>query len=133
MISASFSILVSGSPSKTQAHLSAIRFLQAAVKLGHSITNVFFYQDAVSIANRFICLPEDELQLTERWVELAKTHQFELQICIAAANRRGVINEEEARLNGKQQDSLQPGFAIVGLGQLASVLSSKSNRFIHFR
>jgi len=142
---ASFSILVTGSPTTSQAHISALRFIAALVKSGHQVANVFFYQDAVHVANKFSAKPSDELQLTTKWVELSKQHNFELQVCVAASNRRAIISAEEAENNGFEFVTLNNGFTSLGLGQLAvafskvSSLSNKSDRdeisarFIHFK
>jgi len=132
-MSASISILVTGSPTQSQAHHSAIRFLNAAIKNGCKIDSVFFYQDAVLVANQFICLPDDETQLSQRWLSLSEQHGFELQVCVAAANRRGIINREEAQLNQKPHESVLKGFSVLGLGLLTASLSKPINRFIHFK
>ena len=94
---------------------------------------MFFYQDAVQVADRFLCIPEDELQLADAWVKLAHDNQFELQVCVAASNRRGVISEEEAATHGLDENSLHPEFSVLGLGQLAVVMSDKANQLVHFK
>ncbi|TQV76633.1 sulfurtransferase complex subunit TusD [Aliikangiella marina] len=130
---AKFTLLVTGSHSQSQAHHSAIRFIRAVIESGNEISSVFFYQEAVTIANRYLCIPQDETQLTDQWVKLAEAHNFELQVCVAASNRRGVINEEEAKMNGKVGDSIDSAFAVLGLGQLAAAMSNSSSRLIHFK
>ena len=132
-MSTSFTILVSDSATQSQPHLSALRFITAALAQGHQITNVFFYQEAVYVANRFLCTPEDELQLTDAWVALSQQNQFELQVCVAASNRRGVVSDDEAATHGLEENSLHPSFSVLGLGQLAAVMSNQSNRMVHFK
>jgi len=39
-------------------------------------------------------------------------------VCIAAAQRRGLMDKSEAKRNGKDADNIAPGFRISGLGQL---------------
>ncbi len=132
----SFNILVTGSPTQSQAHLSAIRFINAALSSGHLIKSVFFYQDAVNVANKFIIKPNDEFQLTEQWVKLSQKHQFELQVCVAASNRRGIVSSEEAKQNSFDHESINPGFTVTGLGQLAVAFAeslSASFRQIQFK
>lgn len=128
-----FTILVTGSHTQSQAHHSAIRFIRSAIKQNCEIKNVFFYQDAVSVANRYLCIPQDETQLTSQWVQLANEHQFELQVCVAASNRRGIVNEEESQMNAKQGESLEESFSVLGLGQLAAAMSDHSTQLIHFK
>ena len=132
-MSTSFAILITGSPTKTQAHLSAIRFINASVEQGHGINNVFFYQDAVQVANRFNCPPSDETHLTDDWSILSRKHGFELQACVAASNRRAVISAEEAPLNGYVDSSVHQDYSVLGLGQLAKILSDTAHKLIHFK
>ena len=132
-MSTKFSLLVTGSPTESQAHLSAIRFAQSALSGGHAITNVFFYQEAVNVANRATLKPEDEAQLKEEWKAIANKAQCELQLCVAAGNRRGIINQDEASQNGMDTYSIDDEFVVVGLGQLAANLAKTEQRFIHFK
>ena len=39
-------------------------------------------------------------------------------VCVAAAQRRGIVDAEEMRRHGKDAWNLAPGFRISGLGQL---------------
>ena len=126
-------VLVTGSPTTSQAHHSALRFVRAAMSNQRTIQQVFFYQDAVTVASQFLCVPQDETQLTDEWVNLAKTHGFELQACVAAGNRRGVINDEEAKVNNKIGASIHPDFSVLGLGQLAAAMSQPGSKLIHFK
>ncbi|WP_196137532.1 sulfurtransferase complex subunit TusD [Aliikangiella sp. G2MR2-5] len=132
-MSTCFTLLVTGSPTNSQAHLSAIRFAKAALAAGQKIANIFFYQEAVLVASEFIIKPDDEAQLTEEWEELCNKNGIELQVCIAAGNRRGIIEQEEANLKGKSGASIRPGFKVLGLGQFAAALSSGENKLVHFK
>ncbi len=39
-------------------------------------------------------------------------------VCVAAAQRRGILDEEEMKRHGKDANNIAPGFRISGLGQL---------------
>jgi len=65
-MSKQFIILVTASPLKTQAHLTAMRFIESCLKHQTVIKNIFFYQDAVLVANNFASPPSDEPLLTEQ-------------------------------------------------------------------
>jgi tRNA 2-thiouridine synthesizing protein D len=39
-------------------------------------------------------------------------------LCVAAAQRRGIVDDGEAERNGKDATNMAPGFRISGLGQL---------------
>lgn len=112
------SLLVQGNPHTTQAVANALGFAEAAAAAGHALERVFFYKDAVLVANR---LAADEVRLRERWQALAGRAGFELAVCVAAAGRRGVA----------EGGSLAPGFAIVGLGQLVQAMEA-SDRLVTF-
>ncbi len=53
------------------------------------------------------------------WKQLHDENGVALHICVAAALRRGVTDENEARAQGLPGANLQPGFQLSGLGALA--------------
>ena len=112
------SILVNEGPYQHQAADSAIQFTKAALEKGHEIFRVFFYNDGVNNGTRFGVPPQDDRNITEQWTALAKAHNLDLVVCIAAAQRRGILDENEAKRQGKDGDNIADGFRISGLGQL---------------
>jgi len=126
-----FGIAVHGAPYGSQASASALRFAEAAVAAGHSLHRVFFYHDGVNTANGLMVPPQDDLSPQQGWVTLADCHRIELAVCIAAALKRGLVNEEERNRYGLDAASLHPAFSIVGLGQLIDAIGS-SDRFVTF-
>ena len=56
--------------------------------------------------------------MVNRWSELAEQHGLDMVVCVAAAQRRGILDADEAKRNGKDGDNIAPGFRISGLGQL---------------
>jgi tRNA 2-thiouridine synthesizing protein D len=113
-----FGILVSEGPYTHQASDSALQFAKAALEKGHEIFRVFFYHDGVNNGTRLTAPPQDDRNLQKQWSELAEKHKLDLVVCIAAAQRRGVLDATEARRQGKDADNIAPGFRISGLGQL---------------
>lgn len=118
-------IVINSPPEQTNAHFNAIAFCKAALLQGHEINLVFFFQDAVRIADRRLDLPADEWDPQQQWQQLAQEHCLSLQICSAASQRRGLggadsLEEAEAAL-------LATGFKIGGLGVLvkATALSDR--------
>ena len=79
---------------------------------------MFFYHDGVNNGTRFTAPPQDDRHLVNRWSELGQEHNIDLVVCVAAAQRRGIIDEEEAKRHGKDGNNIAPGFRISGLGQL---------------
>ena len=43
---------------------------------------------------------------------------LDLVVCIAAAQRRGLLDEDEMKRQGKDANNIADGFRISGLGQL---------------
>ena len=113
-----FAIMINEGPYTHQATDSAYLFARAALAKGHEVTRVFFYHDGVNNATRLTAPPQDDRNIVNRWGELAKSHNLDLVVCIAAAQRRGLMDENEAKRQGKNADNIAPGFRISGLGQL---------------
>jgi len=126
-----FAIQVNSSPYQSNAGYSAYQFINAALAAGHEVFRVFFYQDGIYHAFKYATPPDDELQFTAQWSELAKLHQIDLVVCISAAQRRGLLHSDEAKRQGKQDDDLAKGFRISGLGQLVEA-TLEADRFIVF-
>ena len=113
-----FGILINEGPYTHQASDSAYHFTEAALRAGHEVVRVFFYHDGVNNGTRFAVPPQDDRNITEQWTALAKEHDLDLVICIAAAQRRGILDENEAKRQGKDGHNMADGFRISGLGQL---------------
>lgn len=111
-------LLVNEGPYTHEASDSAYQFAKAALAKGHEICRVFFYHDGVYNGTRLTVPPQDDRNIVKRWSELAAEHKLDLVVCIAAAQRRGLMDKAEAKRHGKDADNLAPGFRISGLGQL---------------
>ena len=98
-----FAIVVTGPAYGTQQASSAFQFAQALIAEGHELSSVFFYMQ----------------------------HGVALNICVAAALRRGVVDETEAGRLGLASSNLQPGFTLSGLGALAEA-SLTCDRVVQF-
>jgi tRNA 2-thiouridine synthesizing protein D len=111
-------VLVNEGPYTHEASDSAYNFTKAALEKGHEIYRVFFYHDGVNNSTRLTEPPRDDRNIVSRWTELAKAHNLDLVVCIAAAQRRGIMDENEAQRQGKDANNIAEGFRISGLGQL---------------
>ncbi len=96
----------------------ALRFAEAVLAGGHEIVRVFFYQDGVYSAASTHVTPQDELDTAAAWSSFISAHQLDGVVCIAAALRRGVLNEEEAQRYERDAASLAKPWELSGLGQL---------------
>lgn len=126
---ASFAIAIHGGPYDSQAALSALRFSRAAVAGGHTIKRVFFYHDGVLTALARETL-QDEANPTELWRAFSEEAGVELTVCIAAALKRGVFDEREAKRYGVER-STADGFELAGVGQMVDAAIS-SDRTVTF-
>lgn len=113
-----YGLLVKGAPYSSQASHSALRFAAALLARGHRLESVFFYHDGVYNAARLAAPPQDEPHLYDAWCSLNADHGTQLQVCIAAALRRGMLDVREADRHGKAGHSVEPPFELTGLGQL---------------
>ena len=113
-----FGILVNEGPYTHQASDTAYQFAKAALAQGHEILRVFFYHDGVNNGTRMTTPPQDDRHVVNRWSELAQAHDIDMIVCVAAAQRRGIVDPDEAKRHGRDADNIAPGFRISGLGQL---------------
>lgn len=113
-----YALLVQGAPYSHQASHSALRFAHALIECGHELSTVFFYHDGVYNASRLASPPQDEPHLVDAWIQLHESNGTALLVCVAAALRRGLIDEREARRHGKPGYTLEAPFELTGLGQL---------------
>lgn len=125
------SVQVNEGPYQHQASDSALQFVKAALEKGHEIFRVFFYHDGVNNGTRYTVPPQDDRNLQESWSALQAEHELDLVVCIAAAQRRGILDENEAQRQGKDGNNIAPGFRISGLGQLVEA-GIQSDRLVVF-
>jgi tRNA 2-thiouridine synthesizing protein D len=126
-----FGIVVNEGPYTHQASDTAYRFTQAALAAGHEVFRVFFYHDGVNNGTRYTVPPQDDRNLQVLWSELAAKHGLDLVVCVAAAQRRGLLDENEAKRHGKDGNNIAPGFRISGLGQLIEA-AIEADRIVMF-
>ncbi|PSV25723.1 sulfurtransferase complex subunit TusD [Photobacterium sp. GB-27] len=130
-MSLTYAIVVNGPAYGNQTSRSAYQFASALIEEGHVLQRVFFYQDGVLNGSALTAPASDEFDLVAAWQAFAKTHNVELQTCVAAALRRGIVSEQEAEQNQLSAVNLADGFEQVGLGGLAEVLLT-ADRVIQF-
>lgn len=126
-----YCLLVTGPAYGTQQASAAYQFALALITSGHQLDSVFFYREGVLNGNLLSAPASDEFDLVRSWQRMAADHQVALNVCVAAALRRGVIDETEAHNQGHGQTNLQPGFHLTGLGSLAEA-SLTCDRMVQF-
>lgn len=113
-----YALLVMGAPYSSQAPHSALRFARALISRGHTLDSVFFYQDGVHNASFLMTPPQDEDNLYQQWLSLHDESGVKLDVCIAAALRRGLLSHTEAKRHGQPSYNVAAPFELTGLGQL---------------
>ncbi len=93
--------------------------------------DVFFYQNAASIANRLNWRPSDEPNLARVWQQLPIARP----VCVSAALLRGITDMDNATrhqllTHDMRGDNLAEGFQLVGLGELADAMLH-ADRIVH--
>lgn len=126
-----FAIVVTGPAYGTQQASSALQFARAVLNEGHELSSVFFYQEGVYNANMLTSPASDEFDVVRAWQQLNQTQGVTLNICVAAALRRGIVDETESARLGLAAANLQPGFILSGLGALAEA-SLTCDRVVQF-
>jgi tRNA 2-thiouridine synthesizing protein D len=112
-----FAVLINEGPYTHQASDTAYHFTKAALEKGHNVVRVFFYHDGVLNATDLATPPRDDRDVTKRWSALAQQYQLDLVACIAAAQKRGILDDDTVRRRGLDDDHIAPRFRISGLGQ----------------
>ncbi|MCP4044317.1 MAG: sulfurtransferase complex subunit TusD [Gammaproteobacteria bacterium] len=126
-----FGIQVNEGPYQHQSADSAYQFTKAALETGHEIFRVFFYHDGVNAGTRLTVPPQDDRNITKLWQELAEKYELDLVVCVAAAQRRGIVDADEAKRHGKDAHNIADRFRISGLGQLIEA-AIQSDRLVVF-
>lgn len=111
--------------------LSALSLIETSIATGHQVIGIFFYQDGVLNCSKHLALPNDENQITSRWVQLTQQRQIPLYLCISAAERRGLTDDVDLDLPeiANTYSNIETTVIVSGLGELIE-LTSKASRVI---
>ena len=109
----------------------ALRFAQAVLAAGHEIVRVFFYQDGVLTASNNLVFAQDQQDVAQQWQAFISENQLDAVVCIAAALRRGVLDQAEAQRYQRDAVNLAQGYELSGLGQLHDGLQ-QADRVVSF-
>lgn len=125
-------VIVNGPLYSSQCGYSAIEFCNAAVNAGHTISQVFFYQDGVSQSSRLSRPLEDEFDSVEKWIEFSHKHAVPLLVCVSAGERRAIVSDQQAQEQQLGSGCIHSGFEVAGLG-LMHEASLNSDRTVTFK
>lgn len=91
-----------------QAASLAYQVTQTLIETKHHISQIFFFQEGVNNGGQFISPASDEINLQQKWQDLAKAHNIPLHLCISGAARRGITPQ-----------NLAAPFILAGLGEFS--------------
>lgn len=128
---ASFTLLLTQSPLANNSHYLALEFAYALLKQGHQLNNVFFYQDAVYVGLNGQTPIQGQEPLMQAWQQLAIQYSIPLQLCIATAIRRGIVDGTEQQRYNLPCATMAAEFNLTGLGEMAASCQ-ESDRVIQF-
>ena len=74
----------------------AYQFAQALLEKGHVISQIFFSK-TVSNGNGLVYPANDEFNLAQAWQAFSAQHHIPLHLCVAASQRRGVVDSLTAK------------------------------------
>ena len=128
-----YTLVINSAPHSLHGTTSynALRFAQALLAAGHQIHRLFFYGEGVLNLNAQAITPQGEFDLCHAWAEFIEGNTLDSVVCIAAAARRGVLNDSEAKRHQKPAANLLGNSDLSGLGQLIEA-SPVSDRVITF-
>ena len=110
-------------PPYSNLSVTALDYVETALKSGIELVGVFFYQDGVIHANQQAQIASDEFQCITHWQALQQTYKLPLYLCITAAEKRGLSDE--------QPNNIHPNFTVSGLGELVELVN-KADRLVQF-
>ncbi|WKE67270.1 sulfurtransferase complex subunit TusD [Gallaecimonas kandeliae] len=121
---ATFTLLITDDP------WAGLAFAEAALAEGHALARIFFYGEAVRTANGMVPQIGDEPHVGKAWADFAKAQGLELAVCVAAAERRGILDAEQAE-EAELAPAMAAPFCQAGLGELITA-SAASERTVQW-
>lgn len=118
-----FAIALLAGPQDPAAR-SALSFARAVIAQGHQISRLFLYRDAVHLASNLGVQPQDESDIAMEWRQFIAEHDLDAVVCIAAALRRGVLDQDEAQRWDRPVANTGSPWALSGLGQWVDALQT---------
>lgn len=114
---ATYSLLITTPPHNGDATARVLQFIEEIYENRDTVANIFFFQDGVYHANRFIPNISGELNPLREWQNIHNTRKVKLIVCNTAANKRGILDTEEAHNAGMDVSIIAPEFSQSGLGE----------------
>ena len=111
-----FALMITTKPSDPKT-ITALNIAQAIIEQSHELVVIFFYQEGVLNASKYLCLPNDEFQTPSKWQAFSKQSNVPLHLCSTAAEKHGLLEETDKN----DFEHILSEFQMSGLGQLVEV------------
>lgn len=119
-------------PPHSNLTTTAIEYIHCALKAEVQIIGVFFYQDGVLNASKYLSIASDEYQALTHWQKLHNEYNLPLHVCVTAAEKRGLSEELTTEaLPSSIFSNISEAFILSGLGELVE-LSAHADRVVQF-
>ncbi len=111
-----FAVLVNAAADSPAALTALLTVQSLHAHPDHQLYRLFFYADAIHLANRHAWRGDgDNANTAQRWQQWVRESGVEATVCVGAAQRRGIVDNEHGR-------TLADGFNLAGLGQWADAM-----------
>lgn len=111
---------ITHSPQNGNASALGLSIAKSLLKCGHQLDLVFFYNDGVLQGNQFNYPAHDEPHFMKQWQCFAKENGVKLALCVAAAQRRGVVDHDSSV--DSMSYNLAQQFELAGLAQFGKAI-----------
>ena len=128
----SFLLLVHSSNYANQSSRSAAKYAEAVISRGHTVKAIFFYQQGVEHANALSLVPRDELDNSPSFKSLNQQYNIPLLLCVTAAEKRGIINAEQAHNEVLEHHNIDDTYTIAGLAEMAAI-AAECHHVVQFK
>lgn len=119
---AKYSIVITSTPDSGDALARVLRFIDGVYDNGDEVSNVFFFHQGVHHANRYFVPMGNSINALASWTSVKTKYAIPLIVCTTAANKRGILDDEEAKSLGETQSHIAPPFNQSGLGEFFTLL-----------
>ncbi|MBF7072845.1 sulfurtransferase complex subunit TusD [Glaciecola sp. MH2013] len=119
-----FILMVTKAPFQSENGKMALAFCRAAIEAGHRINQVFFYQEGVFHSSTWLKPVPGELSLINEWEAFSEQTKTPLKLCVSAAERRGLVNENA------EMELMHSSFELCGMADYFSEISASKGKLI---
>ncbi len=119
-----YCILLTSSAQNSLKQIQALQACNELITQNQTISLLFLQNDAVFLGNRFCVMPEEEQNLNLLWHEFIIKHNLNAHICVNSALRRGILDNQYAKIYQAGAANLLKGYKMSTLSILFQALET---------